>query len=614
MRVTAVMTHPIQYYSPWFRWIAEHRPDVELTVLYAATPAAEQQGRAFGQAFEWDVPLTDGYRFEVCADAAGMEFVYGSFRGVDVPDVGPRIAATRPDVVLVAGWHSAFQVRALLACRRRGIPVIYRGDTNLTSAPPGWRRGPWVLRTWALLRLFDGWLSVGSRASRYLERFGLPEPLLARSPHAVDHDWFARKAVQARSVDVRTTLRGAAGIAPGDLVVLFAGRVVDIKRPLDAVRVVAALGDGVVLLAVGDGPVLPEMRREAERLGVRAVFTGFQNQREMVDVYAMADVHLVCSTSETWGLTVNEALASGLPCVVSDGVAAGDDLIRGGVTGEVCPAGDIAAMAGAVALVRQGLPAGRYAPAACRDAVHRAGFAEATDGLVRLGTRLLARPRREHGSPRVIACCGSMSTVFGLERMTLEVLGALRARGASVRCIVNDWGSSAIVDRAVGLGASWTTGYYRYPILTRGGVLPQLRAAWDICRTSLGLLRESLRCRPTHVFVPEYSAALRNAPALLLLRALGVTVIGRLGNAPEDTPFHRRLWRWAVSPLVSRFVANSQFTSDALAATGVSPAKIRVIPNAAPTRSEEAVCAGERDPHLVVYVGQIIPPKGVREL
>lgn len=614
MRVTSVMTHPIQYYSPWYRWIAEHRPDVELTVLYAAVPEAEQQGRAFGRAFEWDVPLTEGYPFEVCADAAGMDFGYESFFGVDVADIGARIAATRPDVVLLAGWHSAFQVRALLACRRLGIPAIYRGDTNLTGAPPGWRRAPWVLRTRVLLHGFSGWLSVGTRASAYLERFGVPEPLRVRSPHSADHDWFMHEAARVRAAGGRSRLRAAAGIAPDAFALLFAGRAVEIKRPLDAVRCAAGLGEGIVLVVAGDGPLLGQMRREAERLHGAVAFLGFRNQREMVEAYAMSDALLVPSTTETWCFAVNEALASGVPCVVSDGVGAGDDLIRAGLTGEVFPAADIAAMVQGVETVRQGLRAGRYSPAACQDAVRHAGFREAADGLVQLATRVRARRPGPPGHPRVIACCGNMASVFGLERMTFEVLGALAAYGASVRCVVNRWGSSAIVDRAAAIGASWTFGYYWYDVPPRGGLAALLRSLWDVGRTSAGLLREAVRCRPTHVFVPEYSAALRNAPALLLLRAAGVTVIARLGNAPEDRPIHRRMWRWAIGPLVSRFVANSQFTAAALVQTGVSPAKVSVVHNAAPSRPATTGSPGVRDPGLVVFVGQVIPPKGVREL
>ena len=62
VRLTAVLTHPIQYYAPWFRHIHAHAPQIALTVVYATRPTPAQQGVGFDRPFEWDVPLTDGYR------------------------------------------------------------------------------------------------------------------------------------------------------------------------------------------------------------------------------------------------------------------------------------------------------------------------------------------------------------------------------------------------------------------------------------------------------------------------------------------------------------------------------------------------------------------------
>ena len=73
IRLTVVMTHPVQYYAPWFRHIAERCPEIDLTVLYATQPTREQQGVGFGRAFQWDVPLMDGYRCRVLRPARAGE-------------------------------------------------------------------------------------------------------------------------------------------------------------------------------------------------------------------------------------------------------------------------------------------------------------------------------------------------------------------------------------------------------------------------------------------------------------------------------------------------------------------------------------------------------------
>ena len=135
-RITFVQTHPVQYMAPLFRHIATQRGDIDLTVLYASAPMPDQQGVGFDESFEWDVTLTDGYAHRVLQPpAAGRHFGSDSFLGADVGSVAEAIAETQPDVVVVPGWHSAFYLRAIAACRRRGIPVVYRGDSQSRRRP-----------------------------------------------------------------------------------------------------------------------------------------------------------------------------------------------------------------------------------------------------------------------------------------------------------------------------------------------------------------------------------------------------------------------------------------------------------------------------------------------
>jgi len=169
IRLTIVQTHPVQYLAPWFRHIHAHCPEIALTVLYASRPRPEQQGAGFGRAFEWDTPLVEGYQWKLVRESRpGDDFASGSYRGLDVDGIGAALEATRPDVVLVPGWYSITMTRAIRWARVRGIPVVYRGDTNNEMAPAGWRRPVWHVKTRGLLSLYSGFLSVGRRSREYL--------------------------------------------------------------------------------------------------------------------------------------------------------------------------------------------------------------------------------------------------------------------------------------------------------------------------------------------------------------------------------------------------------------------------------------------------------------
>src|SRR5262249_9397552 len=204
-----------------------------------------------------------------------------------------------------------------------------------------------------------------------------------------------------------------------DFAVLFAGKLEAVKRPLDAVRAVARLGPRARLLIAGAGSLADALRAEAARTGARGAGAGFLNQSEMPRAYAAADCP-VLPGREAWGLVVNEALATGLPCVVSDGVGSAADLVVPSETGETFAIGDVDALAAAIERVRARGDRGDWA-AACRARVAQHSLDRAAAGLV-AACRVVADRRAPVGVPRVLACCGTMVIVSGLERATFEVL------------------------------------------------------------------------------------------------------------------------------------------------------------------------------------------------
>jgi len=377
------MTHPVQYYSPWFRYITTSCPEIDLTVVYATVPTPEQQGVGFGVSFEWDNAPLGGYRHvRVRAARPSDNFHSDRFFGLDVPEMSRAVESSKPDAVVVPGWYSITLGRVLATCRMRGIPTIYRGDTHLGSTPRN-RSSGWAVKTRALLSFFNAYLTVGSRNREYLRYFGISDRRIFFAPHCVDNQLFASNAHAGSRAEQRATLRAANEIPPTDFVILFVGKLDLQKRASDVIAAAARLGTAVTTLIVGTGEEEARCRADAARLGSNVLFAGFVNQSALGDYYRAADVTVLPSTSETWGLVVNESLAAGTPCVVSDGVGCAPDLIKPGVTGETFPVGDVPACADAVSRVRQALTAGHDFSNDCRSAVEPYSFRAATDGLTR---------------------------------------------------------------------------------------------------------------------------------------------------------------------------------------------------------------------------------------
>lgn len=328
-RIAVVASHPVQYQAPFFRRLARQ---ADLTVFFCQRhdPSMER-ANGYSEAFSWDVPLTDGYRHEWLTNIAPHPAV-DRFSGCDTPDVAERIAERAFDACIVQGWYLKSYAQAILACRRHGVPVLLRGDSQLATTRSLVKRGIkyWPYRM--LLNAVAGHLVVGAANREYLSNYAVPDGKLFDVPHAVDDQWFATEAGAARANGSRLRERAALGIPADAKVAIFVGRLVDMKRPLDLIR---ALTDSVVPsnlwgLIVGSGPLEREARALSETLGARLRFAGFRNQQSLPAVYACADMLVLPSDArETWGLVANEALASGVPVVVSDAAGCARDLAVG---------------------------------------------------------------------------------------------------------------------------------------------------------------------------------------------------------------------------------------------------------------------------------------------
>jgi glycosyltransferase involved in cell wall biosynthesis len=196
-------------------------------------------------------------------------------------------------------------------------------------------------------------LPVGRANARWYEANGITGDRLIPSPHYVDNAAFA--AASEALAPQRAELRRRWAIPPEAFCFVFAGKLQAKKHPLDLFKALDHLvrsGTDVVvhLLVVGTGDLEPDCRTAVAAGNLPVSFAGFLNQSEMPAAYGAADALVLPSDhGETWGLVVNEAMACGLPAIVSDLVGCAEDLVLPGRTGLVVPFGDAGALATAMA-------------------------------------------------------------------------------------------------------------------------------------------------------------------------------------------------------------------------------------------------------------------------
>jgi len=340
IRLGILATHPIQYHAPLFRELAK-RNEIDLTVVFCHKPSSEEQGAGFGVAFQWDAALTEGYPHMWLTNRSSRPSVV-SFRGCDTPGIDTVIREQGFAAFLVHGWYTKSCWQAFRACRRAGIPLLVRSDSQLTAQRSRMLRLVKRIVYPRFIKRFDVCLAYGQRSAEYFRHYGAKRVEI--SPHIVDNDWFSEKASEVRAR--RDSLRSQWGLDREAFVFLFVGKFEPKKRPLDAIHAltqVARRGPReVALLMVGEGVLRPECERLVAEESLPVRFAGFLNQGRMPEAYAVSDCLILPSDGrETWGLTVNEAMACGLPAIVSEEAGCVPDLIIDGETGYSYPCGDI---------------------------------------------------------------------------------------------------------------------------------------------------------------------------------------------------------------------------------------------------------------------------------
>ena len=339
-RIIFVTSHPIQYQVPVFRHLA-NTDDVEFSVLFAMLPDAAAQGAGFGVEFEWDIPLLEGYQYKVLDNVAAEPGVT-RFSGCDTPGILKELKELKPDAVIVNGWVVKTCLQTLWACKRLGIPCLVRGEANDLRQRPWWKR--WLQRI--LVQQYAACLYIGEASKAFYVARGVGINKLFFTPYCIENERFEKAAESLRPE--RQNLRLMWGIPEDATCFVFCGKFENKKHPVELIRAFAQahkVKKNIHLLMVGDGELREQCEQSVTSNGLPVTFTGFLNQSKIIAAYVASDCLVLPSDSgETWGLVVNEAMACGLPAIVSDQVGCVSDLIEEDVTGAVFAFGDWAGL------------------------------------------------------------------------------------------------------------------------------------------------------------------------------------------------------------------------------------------------------------------------------
>ncbi len=349
LRVAHLVTHPIQYYAPLYQEINRSQA-FELKVFFENDISVRPfTDIGFGTTISWGRDLLAGYDHQFLR----TWFPRGTNTFLLPMNTGlwSALKQGRYDVLWIHGYNRLVHLVAVLQARALGIPVALRGDSNQYAPKRPWARD--TARAGFLRGLHatcQGFLAVGEANRAHYLAHGAPPERIFLAPFSVDH---AHLEEVIRSHPEETeSIRRQLELDPGRPILLFVGRFAPEKGLEDLIlayrRLLQELPPALHphLLLVGDGPLRSWLEADLAEDPLPLVrLTGFKNQMELPHYYAIADLLVLPSRFEAWGLVVNEAMALGRPVLVSNSVGATHDLVLPGQTGWTFTAGDVEALA-----------------------------------------------------------------------------------------------------------------------------------------------------------------------------------------------------------------------------------------------------------------------------
>jgi 1,2-diacylglycerol 3-alpha-glucosyltransferase len=254
------------------------------------------------------------------------------------------LSTFRAEVVAIPGWSSRAAFCALEWCLEHGVPAIVMSESQ---AIDGRRSG--TMYSWSservkqsLLRAFGAGLVGGESHRQYLVQLGMPAEQVFLGYDAIDNDYFARgaAATRANAAEIRQKL------SLPQQYFLASNRFIPKKNLPFLIRSYARYRRQSPisrsnqtgpwdLVILGDGPLRAEIEKLIAECGLagHVSLPGFRQYEDLPAYYGLAGGFVHASTTEQWGLVVNEAMAAGLPVLVSNRCGCAAELVKQGKNG-----------------------------------------------------------------------------------------------------------------------------------------------------------------------------------------------------------------------------------------------------------------------------------------
>jgi len=345
LKVFYLQSHPIQYFSPLFQLI-EKSNCCDFQVLYCSNNSVKgYMDKGFNSVVRWDTPLLEGYKYRFFKNFSPFPGTNLKFYNLINPGIFMYIIKHKPDVVWINGWSYLTIWLAIIAGKFTGAEIWLKSESPYNQEIKKSRINQFMKKVFLqyfLFKIVNKFFYIGEENRLFYLHYNVSQCDLVFSPYCVNNKIFADQYSILKKK--RDDLRRELNINNEDVVILYSGKLVPKKRPLDLLKAVNLIKkNNIKLIFLGDGVLKSEVENLASSFNMSNVFiTGFVNQTLIGKYYTMADIFVLPSTiGETWGLVINEAMNFELPVVASQMVGSVKDLVKENINGFSFPVGNV---------------------------------------------------------------------------------------------------------------------------------------------------------------------------------------------------------------------------------------------------------------------------------
>ena len=338
------MSHPIHYLIDLYKELNK-LPGMEVMVYFCSDFGIKSGfDKSFRKAVKWyDKEILNGLPHKFLKNYSLGKNIGGFFSIIN-PQIIFELKRNHYDAILIHGYNYFTNIAAILAANIFKIPVLFRGESHLLNNRSLYLSKFKNLFLPILFKKIAAFLAIGSLNADYYKFYRVGAQKIFLAPYAANNSHLKKLNEQLD----KKNLKRKCGLNSESTVILYLAKLIKRKRPLDLIRAYEIAKEkiknnrAVELVFVGDGPERESLEKYAKENELQDIhFFGFKKPEELPEFYKMADIFVLPSSFETWGMVINEAMNFGLPIIATDMVGAAYDLVKTGENGFIYECGNI---------------------------------------------------------------------------------------------------------------------------------------------------------------------------------------------------------------------------------------------------------------------------------